>query len=318
MTTSREPSATALAVDLGERHIVAGIVDAAGDAIVADRIVTPRREVMRALGALVERVIAAAPVEQRPTVGAVTAPGPVDAAPGEFRPLGLGRWWHEPVRRVVTSASGLDIALESIGRGFALAAHDAAFADRAASAPTNADESGADDQTPSAGAAVPGGVLGLYLGDQVDGGVVVAGGLVNGVNRQAGRVGHLCVDPDGLQCVCGAVGCLESYASIRGVEAQTDRSITVTPPAFAERAGTMVGRACAGLLATYDQRQVVIGGPLVRILGEPFLAGLRSEFERRCRLPHLTQARVRIATLSVLAPAGAVAHRMLAQTVDAA
>jgi len=63
---------------------------------------------------------------------------------------------------------------------------------------------------------------------------------------------------------------------------------------------------------------VVSGGPLVRILGEPFLAGLRSEFERRCRLPHLAQARVRIATLSVLAPAGAVAHRMLAHTVDEA
>lgn len=311
-----DPATTTLAVDLGERHIVAGVMSASGDAVVGDRIVTPRRDTMRALGALVERVMAAAPVDQRPVVGAVTAPGPVDPLPGEFRPLGLRRWWHEPIRRVVAAASGLDIGLESVGRGFALAAYDAACADRADAVRA----AGGDDPTPpDIGAdpvALSPGMIGLYLGDQVDGGVVIAGGdLLNGVNGQAGRFGHLCVDPDGLSCVCGAVGCLESYASIRGVEVQTDRSITVTPAVYAERAGTMVGRACAGLLATFDQQQVVIGGPLVRALGEPFLAGLRTEFERRCRLPHLGAAKVRIASLSALAPAGAVGQRLATRMV---
>lgn len=46
----------------------------------------------------------------------------------------------------------------------------------------------------------------------VTGGVGVAGGL-----NQAGELGHVPVEADGLTCPCGQVGCLEMYCSARAI-----------------------------------------------------------------------------------------------------
>lgn len=53
----------------------------------------------------------------------------------------------------------------------------------------------------------------LTLGTDVGGGVVVDGHLVTGALGLGGELGHLCVDPNGPPCVCGARGCLAVFAS---------------------------------------------------------------------------------------------------------
>ncbi len=35
--------------------------------------------------------------------------------------------------------------------------------------------------------------------------------------RDGGELGHVCVEPDGMPCDCGAHGCLEAYASASGL-----------------------------------------------------------------------------------------------------
>ncbi|MCP3678320.1 MAG: ROK family protein [Deltaproteobacteria bacterium] len=53
----------------------------------------------------------------------------------------------------------------------------------------------------------------LTLGTGVGGGLVLDGRLWYGVDGTAGEVGHIVVEPDGIQCDCGSRGCLEMYAS---------------------------------------------------------------------------------------------------------
>jgi len=47
--------------------------------------------------------------------------------------------------------------------------------------------------------------------------IVCNGQVYNGANGFAGEIGHTCVVPDGRQCGCGKKGCLETYATIRGI-----------------------------------------------------------------------------------------------------
>ena len=62
--------------------------------------------------------------------------------------------------------------------------------------------------------------IGLHLGDDVDGGVVVGGRLLQGERGSAGAFAHLAVDVEGRPCVCGKSGCLDSYASVRASKQQ--------------------------------------------------------------------------------------------------
>lgn len=58
----------------------------------------------------------------------------------------------------------------------------------------------------------------VTLGTGIGGGLVMGEKIVNGANGGAGEIGHFCVDPSELeQCSCGGYGCLEQYASARGL-----------------------------------------------------------------------------------------------------
>lgn len=51
----------------------------------------------------------------------------------------------------------------------------------------------------------------LTLGTGVGGGVVLKGHLLHGVTGSAAELGHMNVDPRGLRCSCGNLGCLETF-----------------------------------------------------------------------------------------------------------
>lgn len=279
---SEPPSAQGLlAVDLGERHLAAGVVFADGSMGVRDRIVTPVREPLDALLRLLDRVLAASSDSVAPLGCAVTGPGPVDPASGEFHPVGLTRWHGLPVRRAVSERTGLPTVLEGTGRSYALSACDG------------------------------GSVIGIHLGDQVDGGVVINGVLIDGGNHRAGMVGHVMVDPNGLECICGAVGCLEVYAGPQAITAQTGRDLIATPQALIDRAGIMVGRACASLAAMVDVHRIVVGGLLIEVFRDRFVEQMRAEFDERCRLSHLPDVSIRVVQQHVLAGPATVARRFL-------
>lgn len=58
----------------------------------------------------------------------------------------------------------------------------------------------------------------LTLGTGVGGGVVVNGKVVEGAHGAGGEIGHMCVNFEETEaCGCGCKGCLEQYASARGL-----------------------------------------------------------------------------------------------------
>lgn len=58
----------------------------------------------------------------------------------------------------------------------------------------------------------------VFVGTGVGSGIVRAGELYQGATGTAGEIGHIVVDYGGRQCGCGAMGCLEAYASRSAIE----------------------------------------------------------------------------------------------------
>jgi len=279
-----------LAVDLGVRHLVAGVVGPDGEVGVRDRVVPPTRQPWVALTRLVDRVIAATPEDSRPTVCGVTGPGPVLADIGEFRSVTITGWEGVPVRRLIAEATGLPTVLSSTGHAHAIA-----------NAPGN------------------GSLIGVYIGDQVDGGIIRDGELLSGANGHLGAFGHLLVDPEGPSCACGASGCLDLYAGAVSLEAQFGREVSRVPDAIIDRAGIMVARACASLAAMLDIHRIVLGGPVVTALGRRLTEALSAELDQRSRLVHLEDLHIRAVRQHVLVGGAAVArHRVATGGIDPA
>ena len=59
-------------------------------------------------------------------------------------------------------------------------------------------------------------VIGLFPGTGLGGGIIINGDLYIGQGF-AGELGHICVQRDGVKCSCGNHGCLEAYASKKGI-----------------------------------------------------------------------------------------------------
>lgn len=57
----------------------------------------------------------------------------------------------------------------------------------------------------------------LSLENGVGGAILFGGAPYVGDNRRSGEFGHMCVEPGGLRCTCGSLGCLEAYCSPRRV-----------------------------------------------------------------------------------------------------
>jgi len=122
-------------------------------------------------------------------------------------------------------------------------------------------------------------VLYLRLSHGVGGGLVMAGNVHRGAHGRSGMFGHISVDPDGAPCHCGAVGCLETVASIGAVldacraagTAAADVPELVTALKSGDgaahtvlaRVGAHVGRVLADVSHAVGPDLIVVGGELV-------------------------------------------------------
>ena len=68
----------------------------------------------------------------------------------------------------------------------------------------------------------------LSLENGVGGAVLIGGSPYTGDHSRSGEFGHICVEPGGLRCACGKLGCLEPYCSPQRIE----NSFGVSPEEF--------------------------------------------------------------------------------------
>ncbi|MET0144309.1 MAG: ROK family protein [Ilumatobacteraceae bacterium] len=269
--------ATYLAIDVGTDRLAAGVVDDAGEVVVRDRVATPPRDVWPALHRLVRRVVAARPEDAEPLESCgVSCEGPVDQVTGTVSPLHLPVWQSFELRERVGELTGLPTVLGPVG-------HARVLAERWTGA-----AGGVDD------------VMVLLMSDAVEAGVICGGRLLQGRLGNAGALGHVVVEPEGLACPCGGVGCLTSYVSSSAIEDETNRPLRRAPASVIERTGMMIGRAVASAVAVFDLRLVLLAGSVPAAFGAPLLDAAHRELDQRSRLAHVragadrTEHRVRM------------------------
>jgi glucokinase len=236
---------------------------------------------------LVRRVVAARPDDVDPLERCgVSCEGPIDASAGTVSPMHLPVWRDYDLRERVGELTGLPTVLGPSAQGRVLAEAWKGAAREV------------DD------------VMVLVLSDAVEAGVIANGRLLRGRLGNAGQLGHVLVEPDGLPCVCGGAGCLTAYASKSAIEAETNRPLRRTPASVVERTGMMIGRAIASATAVFDLRLVVLTGPVPAVFGHPLLDAARRELDQRSRLAFLRagadrsehRVRIEVTTLGAEAP----------------
>jgi predicted NBD/HSP70 family sugar kinase len=99
----------------------------------------------------------------------------------------------------------------------------------------------------------------LRIGTGVGAGLVVGGALVDGHNSAAGEIGHVVVDPAGLRCACGRIGCLETVLAVPHLR-RGDRSLASV--------GTILGEVLAPVVGALNLREIVLSGPPDLLDGE--------------------------------------------------
>jgi len=146
----------------------------------------------------------------------------------------------------------------------------------------------------------------VTLGTGVGGGIILNDVPLRGIDGTAGEIGHICVEPLGVVCGCGSVGCVEQYSSARAVTRMACEVRNQFPDTLIEdkedltpldvfnagmrgdelaieifrRMGSYLGIALADLINVLNPEVIVIGGGAAAGWGL-FIDHLRMEVQKR-------------------------------------
>jgi len=131
-----------------------------------------------------------------------------------------------------------------------------------------------------------GGVLPLFyitLSTGIGGGLILGDGSVyRGADSWAGEIGHLTVQPDGPECLCGARGCLERMCCGLWLERDHGRPARelFEDAAFVERYVVNLALGLKAAVMLLNPARIVIGGGIAKA-GDALLVPLRAELGRQ-------------------------------------
>lgn len=159
-------------------------------------------------------------------------------------------------------------------------------------------------------------VLGVFPGTGIGGACVYEGRLLRGRKVSCLEIGHVQVDPQGLPCGCGRVGCLETEASrlaiaaaavmaacrgaapqllalagtdvaaVRsGVLAEAIRRGDKVVEQIVRRAARLIGNVVGDVVNMLAPEVVVLGGGLVEAMPELMVAGVEEAARQRAAPP---------------------------------
>ncbi|MDR4505169.1 MAG: ROK family protein [Candidatus Scalindua sp.] len=132
-------------------------------------------------------------------------PGPLDAQTGTiFNPPNLPGWDTVPLRRILEDEFRMPVSIENDANAAALG-----------------------EWWKGVGVGTKSFVC-ITLGTGVGGGIILDGKLWYGASSMAGEIGHTTIIRNGIPCTCGNNGCLEAYASARGILDRTRRILAET------------------------------------------------------------------------------------------
>jgi glucokinase len=256
---------TVIGVDLGGTNLRTAIVSEKGE--VLDRCKTSTHgsegwrkvvdRLVQAIGGQRENALKKGLAISAVGVG---APGVIDAVTGVVvKSPNFPDWNKLPLRKLLEEELSLPVVIENDANAAALG-----------------------EQWRGAGTNIQSMIL-LTLGTGVGGGIVLDNRIWHGADGMAGEIGHMTLIPEGRQCSCGNRGCLEMYASARGIVlsyqealqasgASSDVPLSAAEIYEAARTGDrkaiavmrgmgkMLGIGIASLINIFNPERIVIGG----------------------------------------------------------
>ncbi|MCA1578536.1 MAG: ROK family protein [Acidobacteria bacterium] len=173
----------------------------------------------------------------------------------------------------------------------------------------------------------------ITIGNGIGGAIILDGRLWTGASGFAGEVGHITIDTEGLPCVCGNTGCLETVASapsiVRRARERLNRDSTSSLSRLSfnknftaedvahearegddfaammiERTGKYIGTGVASVINLLNIERIVLGGGVMDA-GPVILNPIIQEVKRRAFQPCFEATQIVIATLGLdAAPVG--------------
>lgn len=171
----------------------------------------------------------------------------------------------------------------------------------------------------------------VTMGTGIGAGLIINGQIYRGAAGFAGEFGHMTIDPEGIECACGNIGCLETIASGPNIVRRTrerlfrdrtsslsrlaiprDREFTAEDIAHAaregdemaqlmmERTGMFLGIALAAVVNLLNVEMVVMGGGVMDA-GDLVLKPTIKETRRRAFPPSFNSCEIVIAKLGLTA-----------------
>jgi len=149
----------------------------------------------------------------------------------------------------------------------------------------------------------------MMIGEGIGGAIILDGKLWTGSSGFAGEVGHITIDTEGLECICGNTGCLETVASapsiVRRARERLNRDSTSSLSRLGlkrnftaddvahqanegddfalmmiERTGKYIGTGVASVINLLNIERIVLGGGVMDA-GQLILNPIIQEAKRR-------------------------------------
>ena len=122
----------------------------------------------------------------------------------------------------------------------------------------------------------------MTLSTGIGGGLVIDGNVYRGADSFACEIGHLTVEPNGPECLCGAYGCLERMCCGLWLERDYGRPAKelLLNPEFVANYVISLARGLKAAIMLLNPARIVIGGGLAKA-GERLFTPLRKELERQ-------------------------------------
>jgi glucokinase len=137
-------------------------------------------------------------------------------------------------------------------------------------------------------------LLYMTLSTGIGGGIYHAGQVWRGADSYGGEIGHINIQPDGPECLCGARGCLERMCGGLWLERDHGRKAEelMRDGAFVERYVVDLARGLKTAIMILNPARIVIGGGIAKA-GEALFGPLRAEL--RGQITSWSQARIDVA-----------------------
>jgi glucokinase len=303
MTT---PPTNFIGINVTGDHVRAALVDEYGS-IIDSKLAGISKELIPQLAALVEGLQSGAPVA---AIG-IAIPGLVNRQTDRVvAPRDLPRTMVEDLHGELMRATGLRVELEND-------ANAAAYGEYKVGAGRGSRN-----------------LFYMMIGNGIGGALILDGKLWTGASGFAGEVGHITIDTEGFECVCGNTGCLETVASAPSIVRRArerllrdstsslsrlglKKSFTAEDVAhqanegddFAlmmiERTGKYIGTGVASVINLLNIEKIVLGGGVMDA-GSLILNPIINEVKRRAFQPCFEATEIVAAKLGLdAAPIGA-------------